>query len=305
MPDFISVIVPSYNPNITRLNQTLMGLRNQTFPLENWELLVIDNNSTPAITIDLSWHPNSKIIIAADPGLTNARLKGFKQASGNVIVMVDDDNVLDENYLQNTLNIFKLNKQLGVAGGKSIPIFEKNPPKWLEEFHSCLALRDMGENVLTAVWENEYPYQAPIGAGMAIRKDALISYINKRHILTDRKGSSLSSGGDNDIVIEILKSGWQTGYFPSLILYHIIPKERLSPKYLALLTNGSSKSWIQLLESHGINPWHKIPAWTVPLRKMKAWFVYKAWLTKANFIKWRGACGTFDGLSKSNYLNGN
>ena len=297
MPDFISVIVPSYNPDISRLNQTLMGLKGQTFPLENWELLIIDNNSTPAITIDLNWHPNSKIIIADDPGLTHARLKGFEQASGKLIVMVDDDNILDQNYLQNTLNIFNTNRCLGSAGGKSLPIFEKIPPAWMKEFYSSLAIRDMGEMELTSVWENQYPSQAPIGAGMAIRKQALTSYINKLPVITDRKGSSLSSGGDNDIVIEILKSGWQVGYFPSLILYHIIPAERLSVKYLARLSNDSNKSWIQLLESHGINPWKKIQVWTVPLRKVKAWFVYKAWLNSANYIKWKGACGAFEGLS--------
>ena len=303
MIEYISVIIPSLNPDIPRLNRTLEGLKNQTFSLDKWELIIVDNNSTAPIQVNLSWHPNTKVVAEPKPGLTYARVKGFLEAKGDIVILVDDDNILDENYLQNTIEIFKNHLTLGTIGGKSIPLFENPPPVWIKGFWNSLALRDLGDKVIIEKWEEKYPKAAPIGAGMAIRKESLQTYIekvlSKKNIITDRKGSSLSSGGDNDIVIEILKSGWQTGYFPSLIIQHIIPKERIQVKYLARLINNSNKSWVQLLESHNINPWQKIPEWTVTLRKVKAWFVYKAWFNKVNYIKWRGACGTFEGLSKN------
>ena len=309
MAEYISVILPTLNPDVSRLNQTLEGLQSQALPLEKWELILVDNNSTSPILANLNWHPNSKIISQPNPGLTYARLKGFLEARGDIVILVDDDNILDEKYLLYTLDIFRNHPTLGAIGGKSLPLFEKFPPVWVNEFRSSLALRNLGDNTIIEKWENKYPEAGPIGAGMAIRKKSLKSYIKKlsksKSIITDRKGDSLSSGGDNDIVIEILKSGWHVGYFPSLILYHIIPKERLSLKYLARLSNNSNKSWVQLLTSHNINPWANIPAWTVPLRKIKAWFVYKAWLNKINYIKWRGACGTFEGLSENNFTNCN
>jgi hypothetical protein len=116
-------------------------------------------------------------------------------------------------------------------------------------------------------------------------------------VISDRKGGSLSSAGDNDINIEILKAGWLTGYFPALVIKHIIPKERMQAAYIARLINNTNKSWVQLLQSHNINPWGLIPSWSVPLRKIKAWFTYKAWIKPVNYIRWQGACGTFDGLS--------
>lgn len=301
---FLSIIISTFNPSVIRLKQTLENLKNQTLDYRFWELIIVDNNSTTNFTanINLSWHPNTKIILEPNQGLTYARIKGFNEASGEIIIMVDDDNVLDLHYLENALNIFKNQSELGAAGGKSCPIFEINPPKWLIHFHSCLALRDLGNANIVESWENRYPNSAPIGAGMVIRKKALNSYINKintsEFIISDRKGKLLSSGGDNDIVLEILKSGWKTGYFPSLVLYHIMPRERLSAKYVARLLNNSNKSWIQLSESHGINSWEKIPSWSRPLRKFKAWVTYKAWLNKINYIKWCGACGMFDGLSE-------
>lgn len=302
MTELLSVILPTYNPHAGRLHQTLVGLQQQSLPVDKWELIMIDNNSSPAVTIDLSWHPNSRIIREPKPGLTFARLKGFENALGTIIVMVDDDNILDSNYLENTLTIFNSNTALGAIGGKSIPLFETTPPAWLNEFYGNLALRNLGEKDMIATWQNEYPACAPIGAGMAVRKQAIQSYINKingnRNIVSDRTGNSLSSGGDNDMVIEILKSGWQVGYFPALKLTHIIPQVRMQSAYLAKLINSTNKSWVQLLQSHQINPWPKIPRWSVPLRKFKSWFTYRAWQNSINYIKWCGACGLYDGLSK-------
>jgi hypothetical protein len=174
----------------------------------------------------------------------------------------------------------------------------------LTAFYGNLALRDFGDSVIVDRWEGTYPCYAPVGAGIGLRKEALKSYLTRidteKNPITDRQGKSLGSGGDNDIVLEILKSEWQVGYFPSLSLWHIIPYERTQPAYLARLINHTNRSWIAVLEYHGINPWRKIPRWSVPFRKLKAWFTYAAWRNHKNHIRWSGACGTYDGLSRIN-----
>ncbi|UOE48322.1 glycosyltransferase family 2 protein [Mucilaginibacter sp. SMC90] len=304
----LSVIIPTYNPDAARLLQTLSALKNQSLPADEWELIIIDNNSANNFgqQINLSQHPAIKIVAETKQGLTYARLKGFNESTGEIIVMVDDDNILDSAYLENVADIFGKNPGMGAIGGKSIPLFETTPPEWLGEFYGSLALRNLGNEPITATWNNEYPNAAPIGAGMAIRREALVSYIKKitsgNSSISDRTGNSLSSGGDNDIVIEILKSGWQVGYFPLLTLQHIIPAQRMEAYYLSRLLNNTNKSWVQLLQSHGINPWQQVTKTGALLRKVKAWFTYKAWKNKPGYIKWRGACGTFDGLA-SNTIN--
>jgi glycosyltransferase involved in cell wall biosynthesis len=300
----LSVVLPTYNPDINRLNSTLNGLKTQTLSRNAWELLLIDNNSERKFSeeTDLSWHPNSVLLYEARQGLTFARLCGFVAARGRVIVMVDDDNVLSSDYLEKVLRIFAFHLQTGAIGGKSLPFFEASPPSWLKQFYGNLALRDMGEEIRTAGWENKYPDCAPIGAGMAIRSVAISRYVQKISsggtAITDRTGNSLMSGGDNDMVLEILKAGWEVGYFPELRLQHIIPAQRMEIPYLARMLNNSNNSWVRLLRNHNLNPWKPVPNWSIGLRKFKAWFTYKAWAGPVNYIKWRGACGTFDGLSK-------
>ncbi|WPU91650.1 glycosyltransferase [Mucilaginibacter sabulilitoris] len=302
MINLISVIIPTYNPDLKILDQTLYALQNQTLDLSLWELIIVDNGSVPDVRLNLNWHPQYTLIKSPDPGLTYARVKGFEHSKGDLVIMVDDDNVLNKDYLQCARQLFDSNLMLGAAGGKSLPEFEKIPPDWLKDFHSNLAVRDLGDSTEISSWNNTYPACAPIGAGMCVRKAAVASYVNKIHtgmsIITDRKGDALSSGGDNDLVVDILKSGWQVGYFPELVLRHIIPGKRMQPGYMANLVNSSNKSWVQLLDSHQINPWKKIPRWTVPIRKMKAWIACKSWQNKSNYIRWRGICGMYDGLAR-------
>ncbi|MCR8560180.1 glycosyltransferase family 2 protein [Mucilaginibacter sp. BJC16-A38] len=299
----ISVIIATYNPDKNRLNRTLDGLRKQNLPVSNWELIIIDNNSTNDMlsTADLSWNPAAKVLAESRQGLTHARLKGFLEARGQVIVMVDDDNILEVNYLDQVLRIFREKEGIGAIGGKSVPSFDSPPPLWLKEFYGNLALRDLGEEIVINKMNGEYPAAAPIGAGMALRAEAILPYIkglqSKKGLIADRQGYSLASGGDNDLVLSILNAGWEIGYFPSLVLHHIIPAQRMQPAYLARLVNNTNKSWIAVLQKHKINPWKGIAPWTVGLRKIKAWITGRAWAGPVNYIKWRGACGTFDGLA--------
>lgn len=300
----VSVIIPAYNPNLNRLARTLDALKAQTLNLNDWELIIIDNNSSNNFFnhIDLSWHPQHTLISEPRQGLTYARLKGFENSSADLIVMVDDDNILNNDYLQQIVDIFRKHTHMGAAGGKSLPVFETVPPAWLSQFYGSLALRDLGHDELIESWTNQYPHCAPIGAGMAIRKTALTSYLQKvksgETVAADRSGSSLASAGDNEIVLEIVKSGWQVGYFPQLILQHIIPETRMQKAYLARLERQTNCSWVQLLRCYQICPWRNVTPLSLPFRKIKAYFKNRAWKNEIHYIKWQGACGMFEGLTK-------
>nr|WP_067057317.1 glycosyltransferase [Mucilaginibacter sp. L294] len=308
----ISVIIPTYNPTIAVINEVLNSLKHQTFNQNNWELIIINNNSTNDVVnrLDISWHKNGYIIDESESGLTFARLCGFKHAKGDIIIMVDDDNILASNYLDKVDEHFKTHKTSGAVGGKINALFQGyQPPHWTRQFWPMLAIRDLGNQQLTSATHllNGYPQIAPVGAGMAIRKALLQAYIQLRDIaddlIVDRKGDELSSGGDNEIVINILQQGYSVTYYPALILQHIIPTSRLTKKYLSSLNRASSKSWIRLLSKYNICTLNSISAWTVPFRKVKAWFAYRAWGSPVNYIKWKGACGSYESLAKINNHN--
>lgn len=306
MSYFLSVIICTHNPQIKYLERVLNALKLQTLSRSKWELILIDNASknTLASKIDLSWHCASYHVREDKIGLTNARLRAFKEAKADILVFVDDDNILDCNYLENTLEIAQQFPNLGAFGGKSLPEFEIKPQSWFVNVNAPLGLQDFGNEVRVAYWEQNsnrfYPFFAPIGAGLVIRKQAALIYAEK--IVTDksrlalgRSGTSLVSGEDNDIVLTLLDAGYGVGHFPQLQLTHIIPAKRLTKNYLARLNRASSRSWVRVLDVHGIRLWHKIPRWTVLLRQIKAFFRFQPWTSSAAYINWQGACGILQG----------
>lgn len=303
----LSVILCSHNPNPGRLHRTLAGLRAQTLPSSAWETLLVDNASTPPLAPAhySSDGSNLRLIRENELGLTAARRRGLHEARGGIIVFTDDDNVLAADYLEQVTRIFAANPTLGAIGGKSLPEFEGKPPQWWKpEFNGLLACRDLGDVAASASDRIDactglrcYPHCAPIGAGMALRRFAVQTWLSDpvANSLSDRRGSELTSGGDNDISLAILSAGWKVGYFPDLTLTHLIPSARLQPRYLARLNRGISKSWIQVLQCHKANPWPPIPRWSVLPRQLRSWFVHRAWAGPAEYIRWQGACGHFEG----------
>jgi glycosyltransferase involved in cell wall biosynthesis len=302
----MEVVICTHNPRRDFLERVLTALKKQTLATDVWDLTLIDNASSEPLAklLDLSWHPRARIIREEKLGLTHARLRATRETRADVIVFSDDDTVFDSGYLAFAKAKFETSPKLGTAGGCSLPEYETPPAKWFSPELAPLGCRDLGLIEQTANWKNggqkSYPACAPIGAGMVVRREILHTWAN---LVGDdsmrqnfgRKGTALSSGEDNDINLVALADGWDIGYFPQLKLTHLISARRTDAAYLEQLAFASSRDWVRVLAIHGICPWPPIPRWTVPLRKLKAWFSYRAWAGPAERIRWRGACGHFEG----------
>ena len=303
----ISVIVPTRNPHPGRLHRTLAGLASQTLPRSEWELVVVDNASSPALSPaaePLFSTLHARLLVEPAPGLTPARLAGFRAARGEILVLVDDDNVLHPTYLASVAQRFAASPALAAAGGPVVPEWETPPPAWSREFHGLLALRDLGPSPKIDYGGPAAPWPdfAPVGAGLAIRRPAALAYADaiatdpRRHTL-DRTGTSLASGGDSDLVFTALHAGGEVAYFPELRLTHLIPAARLAPDYLARLNRGIMRTWVRVLALHGQCRWPAITPASVPFRVARAWFRQRAWRGPGARVRWAGARGQFEGLA--------
>src|ERR1700731_4167104 len=98
----LSVIICTHNPRLDYFQRCVDGLRNQTLSCQEWELLLVDNRSDEPVAdcVDLSWHPVTRVVREEAPGLTAARLRGIRESRGDLVVFVDDDNVLDRDFLE-------------------------------------------------------------------------------------------------------------------------------------------------------------------------------------------------------------
>ncbi len=240
----ISVIVCTHNPREDYFSRVLDALRRQSLGRQGWELLVVDNSSEQPLSgrISLEWHGMARIISESELGLTNARLRGISESQGELLVFVDDDNVLHEDYLEAAIRIAEKWPCLGAWSGRVVPEYEAQPDSEMEPYLWLLCIRD----VQSPKWGNTGSMDvSPWGAGMCVRREVASRYAedcakDSRKSLLDRKGQSLGSSGDIDLALASLSLGLGTGVFPELEVLHFIAARRLSRDYLVKLIEDST-----------------------------------------------------------------
>jgi glycosyltransferase involved in cell wall biosynthesis len=242
MIDGISVVVCCFNSE-KRISKVLSHLLQQqngnTF---GWEVIIVDNASTDQTksVARSSWdHPSVelKIVDEPNPGLSHARRKGLDVSKFNIISFIDDDNWVEDHWVEKVYHYMSQDPDIGILGGRGIATFETDPPEWFIHFQDSYAV---GPQAKASGKVQKILY----GAGLSIRKEAWNHLVDNgfEFILSDRKGSSLNSGGDSELCLAVLLSGYHTYYVDDLTFYHFMPAVRIQWKYLVDLEKAFGRA---------------------------------------------------------------
>jgi glycosyltransferase involved in cell wall biosynthesis len=223
----VTVAVITFNRS-KYLREALAGLVRQDYPADCWELLVIDNNSTDntrdVVASFMGSNPAPRRIAELRPGLDWGRNRAVNDAWGDVIALVDDDILVEPDWLSQLVAPFSSqdSHSIGVVGGEVIPVFPDGVPAWLEGAHRPLGFRtDAGPLP---------PDQAPMGANFAFPKWVFARF-GRFDTDLDRRGSSLFGGGDSDMIRRIRGAGLKAWFVPGAKVLHQIPAGRLTLRY--------------------------------------------------------------------------
>lgn len=289
----LSVIICTHNPRPDYLARTLDALKAQTLPKEQWELLLIDNASKEPLAEqrDMSWHPHARHILEKELGLTPARLAGIRNANYDLILFIDDDNILDTDYLTRLLVIAKAFPWLGCLGaGVLAPEFEEEPAPELHPYCRRLALR----TVESVQWSNmPGDVSTPWGAGLAVRSVVARKYVEAVSACPvrsnlGRKGAQLISGEDDEFSWVAWQMGYGKGIFPELKITHLIDRKRVQLAYFEKMEEGHAFSVALMNHIHGVE--QNLPGARNPgLRRAKD--MIKATLRKAIAYSLRNRSG--------------
>ncbi len=168
-----SVVICTLNPSLTTFPRVLAALRAQTLPLAEWELIVVDNGSSPPVStwVDLTWQTQSRFVREMKPGLLAARIRGTRESKSPLIVFVDDDNLLDPTFLEEAVRLSAEHPRVGVWSGQSVPDFSAPPPDWTRAYWCLLAIAEFESDEISTHWTPELVL--PIGAGMCVRRSLM------------------------------------------------------------------------------------------------------------------------------------
>jgi glycosyltransferase involved in cell wall biosynthesis len=233
----IDVVICTYN-NVALLDATLESVARQRVPEGvDWRVLVVNNNctdDTPLVLEKYSHRIPLCVVVETTQGLTPARVRGVRETSHEWIAFVDDDCLLEENWIEQAAHFAAEHAECGAFGGHVVPRWEVSPPPYVLSRRYAFACKYHGETAHRRPWL--------AGAGLVVRRDSLAKcgWLDKQY-LEDRKGGRLVSGGDMEIALRV-GSMYELWYNPACRLQHVIPARRLSREYVRGVTRGLGAS---------------------------------------------------------------
>lgn len=276
MSTTLTIVLPTYNPRMDYLGRVLDSLRAQTVPVDRWELLIVDNNSTPPLDgrIDLSWHPRARVLVEPTQGKMHAQIAAFRNTDTDVLLIMDDDTVAAPDLIEKALQIADGFPMLGTWSTRVELEFEDPNLVAPARLRHLLAERLIDR----PSWSNDPDHapSTPWGCAMSVRRAVAEAYIeqtnsNPRRLQLDPVGDQPGYGGDTDLCYTGCSIGLGMGVFPSLQITHLIPKRRSTIEYL--IRNLEAHEFSHQLQYYA-RTGHALPAPTLRQRisRLLAWW---------------------------------
>ncbi len=204
MKKSVSVVINVYNEE-ENIEDCLKSLREQT--LSDFELVVVDDGSTDdtmKIVEEFIDNFDMKTFRTEHVGIKKARRKGVKKSSSEIVVIIDADEILEEDFLEKLVKPFE-DEDVGAVGG----MLKSEGEGWVTEAYGALneafyVLRAEGEE---ADWIQ--------GGCSAYRREAL----EKVGGLAKEKVSA-----DKDISWKLRDQGWKVLLRREAVAHHKDPQ---------------------------------------------------------------------------------
>src|SRR4030095_110264 len=220
----ISVVITTRN-RAELLPSALERVLNQKTASIDYEVVVVDNNS-----VDNTWdligtfqphHPNLRRVREERTGISYGRNAGLAAASAPVIAFTDDDIRVPDTWLESIRCAFDEHPEVDYVGGKVIPEWKTEPPKWLTREHWWpVVLIDWGEVPFLVGAQN--PVCLPT-ANAAFRK-AVFETVGLF-------APEFSGREDHELLVRLWQKGRVGLYDPRIVAFTEVQPDRLTKRY--------------------------------------------------------------------------
>lgn len=238
----ISVIICTYNRDKYIYN-ALRSLAENKFPTDAYEIVLVDNNCTDNTKSECERFTEDypkvcfRYFVETNQGLSYARNRGIREAAGEILLFIDDDAFVQEDYLNNLSLHLQSCPDAAAFGGKITPLYESGKvPAWMSRWtYSWVSAIDKGRQVCLFKG-GAYP----IGANMGFRRSAMPD--EGFNIALGRNKGNLMGGEEKDIFNRMKLKNARIYYFPDIEVLHVIPEKRTTREYIRQMALGIGQS---------------------------------------------------------------
>lgn len=195
-----------------------------------FEIVVVDNAPSDQRTYELvKTFPSVRYTAEPKPGISFARNHALQMATGELLAFLDDDTVVDPQWLKGLQTAFFENPDAGGFTGLVLPYELESEAQILFEnrggFRRGFEKIRYGQQLLG---NPLYPCGAGIfgaGCNMAFRRLLLLELGGFDNVLGT--GRPTQGGEDLDIFYRVIRAGYPFVYEPSYVIYHQHRREML------------------------------------------------------------------------------
>jgi GT2 family glycosyltransferase len=254
-------------------------------PDRGQEIIVVDNCPATQDTRDIVAGYNGRVryILEPRPGLNVARNRALHEASHEIVLFNDDDARPEPEWMDALTRNFRSPSVLCVTG-LTLPAELETKAQEVFEHRSSFA---RGFKRVIHDWSTLEPVlggQVGAGANMAVRK-SILKVVGPFDEALDA-GTMTQSGGDTDMFIRILASGYRIVYEPAAVNWH---RHRRSWQALRKVSYGYGVGSYAVLFRHLL-----VRHDAMTLRVMWWWFVYEQFPALVKGILRRPDCQPLD-----------
>lgn len=239
----LSLIIATYNRSASLL-RLLGSVVSQSAPKELWECIVVDNNSADDTAEKFARFAadnaecDLRMVTEVKQGLSNARNCGIEASVGHYIAIVDDDQTLEESFVESYIEFFDSFPQAMAAGGAVRAVFESGRPRWMSHYTERMIANTLDLDIAVTLFPKN---RVPAGGNMAFRRE-VFDAVGMFNPQLGRNGASLMGGEENDLFARIRECGYDIFFVPNAAIEHYIPAEKLTDEYFDRLCYNIGKS---------------------------------------------------------------
>ncbi len=228
-PD-LSIVICTYNRH-ELLRAALDTLLPQSPPDFPYEVIVVDNNSTPETraVVEEFAAADSRVRYVRETrqGNAYARNTGVENARASIVAFLDDDVTVRDNWVQIIKDTLPHTKA-GFIGGKVLPRWEQPPPSWLSVPNwAPIAAVDYGDSALVIDVNNAL---CLLTANIAFRKE-LFERFGGFSANVQREIDTIGSLEDHEFLARLLRGGVSGLYVPEMVVDAYVGSERMTKAY--------------------------------------------------------------------------
>lgn len=221
----LTVAICTYN-RAEILGLCLESIADHGTPLDQIEILVVDNNSTDnTAEVVQSFEgriPNLRRVEETKQGHSNARNRAYLEATSDWIFYLDDDARVFDSTFDRVIWMTR-NTSYRIFGGVYFPWYHYGKPRWFRD--------EYGSNKKKYETITELTGDETVSGGVLCMHKSLLEEMEGFNPLVGMIGDQFGYWDETELQMRIRKKGHPIAYDPELQIEHLVARYKLKPDW--------------------------------------------------------------------------